>query len=637
MITYGFSTRPGERQENRVHRCLYHEQLAQPASLPYGSTLAKGAHPNGFDRHRCRRDNLICAPECKLQAIVFFRSLIAEPRLPWLLAILCTGLILFDLGGAALFEPDEGRNAERAREILVLDNWVIPHENFLPALDKPMFFYWLIALSFKLFGIAEWPARLPSALAALGCLFVVYRFVRERYGLWEALWSALILATSLEFFVYSRLVILDTTLTFFTTVAFFAFYSAVETDNATTRRRHCLLLYLALACATLLKGLTGILLPGMVAFCYLALTKRWRFVGRVDLLLGAVLYLAIVLPFYLWAEARHPGYLEYYFWEEHFLRFFTPRFQRDEPWYFFFVILASGFFPWTFLLPQVARHCWKNYSDDKNLYLALWIVLPFVFFSLSRSKLPHYLLPIFPPLSIVTAIVFAKRIRESSGLPWFLIVPCIALLLPILYFIAGSIWQILLPLPVQATVLRSGADLWIFGAGIAIVTAILALAARTPPDAQRPRFVYLSYCAGLTLFLLFTTRIFATESLVRSAHQLAQDAAPFAEERQLVFYDSYLTGMPFYLRAQRPIWVVWSGTRRIIMQNIYVAQKRPRPVVGYGEVLFTFDQFRERWRDSGQPLLVFVEERTLPKLAEKVGGKPKVLSKVNNFLLVSNQ
>jgi 4-amino-4-deoxy-L-arabinose transferase-like glycosyltransferase len=553
------------------------------------------------------------------------------------LAILCTGLILFDLGGAALFEPDEGRNAERAREILLLDNWVIPHENFLPALDKPMFFYWLIALSFKLFGIAEWPARLPSALAALGCLFVVYRFVRKRYGPWEGLWSTLILLTSLEFFVYSRLVILDMTLTFFTTVAFLAFYSAVETDNATTRRRYCLLLYSAMACATLLKGLIAVMLPGMVAFFYLGLTKRWRLVGRMDLLLGAVVYFAIVSPFYLWAEARHPGYLEYYFWEEHFVRFLTPRFQRDEPWYFFFLILASGFFPWTVLLPQAARHCWNNYSDHKNLYLILWIVLPFLFFSLSQSKLPHYLLPIFPPLSIVTAIVVTKRIRESSGLPWFLIVPCIALLLPILYFIAGSIWQSFLPSPVRATVVRSAPDLWIFGAGIALVTAVLALAARTATNMERPRCVYLSLGAGMTLFLLFTTRIFATESLVRSARQLAHDAAPFAEERQLVFYDSYLTGMPFYLRAQRPIWIVWSGTRRIIMQNIYVAQKRPRPVAGYGEVLFTFDQFRERWRDPRQPLLVFVEERTLPKLAERMGDKPKVLSKVNNFLLVSNQ
>ncbi len=132
---------------------------------------------------------------------------------PWFLFGMAVAVLFFRLGSAALFEPDEGRNAEKAREILVLNDWITPHENFQPVLDKPMFFYWLIALTYKLFGISEWAARLPSALAALACIGVIYWFVRRRWDVWAAQWSALILLTSLGFFMLARIVIFDMNLT----------------------------------------------------------------------------------------------------------------------------------------------------------------------------------------------------------------------------------------------------------------------------------------------------------------------------------------------------------------------------------------------------------------------------------------
>src|SRR5678815_4894381 len=108
----------------------------------------------------------------------------SERWVSWLLFAFVVILFFYRLGGPALFEPDEGRNAEKAREILLLNDWITPHENFHAVLDKPIFFYWLIALSYKLFGISEWAARLPSALSALGCVLVVYFFVRRWWGEW---------------------------------------------------------------------------------------------------------------------------------------------------------------------------------------------------------------------------------------------------------------------------------------------------------------------------------------------------------------------------------------------------------------------------------------------------------------------
>src|SRR4030095_10325611 len=138
-----------------------------------------------------------------------------ERWLPGLLWAVVLSVLLYELGGAALFDPDEGRNSEKAREILTLNDWVTPHENFHAVLDKPISFYWLIALSYKLFGVSEWSARLPSAMAAFGCLVLVYLFVQRRWGRWTALWSALILLTSMEFFGLARGVIFDMSLTFF--------------------------------------------------------------------------------------------------------------------------------------------------------------------------------------------------------------------------------------------------------------------------------------------------------------------------------------------------------------------------------------------------------------------------------------
>jgi 4-amino-4-deoxy-L-arabinose transferase-like glycosyltransferase len=137
------------------------------------------------------------------------RGGVGEPGWATFLGVVCLVILFANLGGAAFFEPDEGRNAEKAREILLLNDWVTPHHNFLPTLDKPIAFYWPVALSFKLFGFSEWAARLPSTLAALGCLLLVYQFARRHWGARTALWSCLVLATSVEFFFFARLVILD--------------------------------------------------------------------------------------------------------------------------------------------------------------------------------------------------------------------------------------------------------------------------------------------------------------------------------------------------------------------------------------------------------------------------------------------
>ena len=115
-------------------------------------------------------------------------------------------LLFYNLGGAALFEPDEGRNAEIAREILLLNDWTTPHYNFTPRLEKPMAFYALTALGYKLLGVSEWTARLPSALSGFAAIVAIFFFVRPLLGLWPALWSGFALATCVGHYAFSRIV-----------------------------------------------------------------------------------------------------------------------------------------------------------------------------------------------------------------------------------------------------------------------------------------------------------------------------------------------------------------------------------------------------------------------------------------------
>ena len=556
----------------------------------------------------------------------------------WLLCLLCLVIVFCSLGKAALFEPDEGRNAEKARQILLLGDWVTPYENFLPTLDKPMFFYWLVAISFKLFGLSEWSARLPSALAALGCVILVYRFARNHWGMWEALWSALILVTSLEFFLLSRFVIFDMTLTFFVTLGLFSFYAASEAENPRNRKMHCLVMYAATAFGTLVKGPIAAAVPGMVIFFYLFLTRKWFLLRRLNIFSGVIVYFMIIAPWYAWVEARNPGYLRYFLWEEHVVRYLTPHFGRSKGWYYYILVLAGGFLPWTFFIPLSVKNFWQQKSINANLFLALWIILPFAFFSASNSKLPHYILPIYPPLALLTGQALVKFVRGRPGSRWRIVwIPEIFAILFIGYLIIGAIWPHLLAKEISPAVHQSFSLLLIFGAITGIFFCIYVVGdLKSFWTGQGAAFM--SIASTLALFMVMSGQIIAAASTERAAKSMAQAISPWiGKQDRLVFYDVSIEGLPFYLRLNKPIWLVQGLQKREIIGSIYIAEKRPAPAHGYGQVLFTYEDFAAEWKKNELPLRVFLKERNLPRLGKELGTVPKTLMRFDDLVLVSNR
>ncbi|HET8564454.1 MAG TPA: glycosyltransferase family 39 protein, partial [Candidatus Binatia bacterium] len=510
----------------------------------------------------------------------------------------CVFILFHNLGGPALFEPDEGRNAEKGREILLTRDWVTPHENFLPVLDKPVFSYWLIAISYKLFGISEWSARLPSALAGLGSLILVYVFAKTFMGSWEALWSVLILVSSPEFVALCRIVIFDMPLNFFITFSLCCFYWGMNADSQGKKRIFYLLMYAAMGCATLVKGPVGLVIPGMVISFYALLAKKWSLYREMDLLLGTIVFLLIAAPWYVWVEIRNPGYLRYFFWEEHFIRFLTPHFHRSKPWYYFFAVLAIGFIPWTFLLPNVIIARWKGPVGEVNLFLIVWAVLPFLFFSFSNSKLPHYVLPIYPPLGILLGERLAVNFEKSSGgrskVLWL---PALNLLFVFFIWVVSVYWPDLLPRRLTESVreaFHEAPGFLILGTLVGMI--LLASGSRR---AFGQDSLYVLCCVGFALFFLSLQPIAKLVSLAGSSKDLAEKSASLiGPQDQVVIYGTYRSSLPFYLHIERPIWVVGSGMQSNIMGSWYVAEKRPQPLAGYGKVLFTFEEFSERWETS---------------------------------------
>jgi len=556
-----------------------------------------------------------------------------------MLAAFCLLVLFSGLGGAALFEPDEGRNAEKAREIVVLGDWMTPHENFFPVLDKPIFFYWLIAGSFKLFGISEWSARLPSALAALGCVVLLYRWVRAHWGFWEALWSTLVLVTSVEFFILSRIVIVDMTLTFSITLALLSFFSAAQSREARLRRYRFLAMYGAIGFGMLVKGPIAILIPGMIIFFYLLLAKKWWLVGQMNLLVGAALLILIAAPWYLAIESRNPGYLRYFFWEENFGRFVTGEFNRTRSWYYFLIVLAVGFLPWSFFVPVVLKDFRKALTDERRLFLTLWVVLPLVFFSASKAKLPQYILPIFPALSVLTADSLlnvltspASKKKQVLHLPWAV------QLVTVFYLILGSVWPDILPVYIRHAVGETAFFIWLWAVVLLLVYICFSLLGTTD-NQKRLKVVYGCHAASLVFFMLFAGRLMTLISYDRSAKPVAAEVVSLAwREHQVVFYDTYLRGMPFYLRADRPIWVVLpEGKKRTFLGNFYLIEQRPRPSSVYGEAMFTFEEFREEWRKTTRPLLIIVKEKNFRRMTDQIGIPARELAKVDEYLLATNR
>ena len=380
-------------------------------------------------------------------------------------------LLFWNLGSATLWDIDEGRNCQCAYEMFLSGDWVVPTFNSVLRTDKPALLYWLQIIAYALLGVNEWAARLPSALAGLGTLFVVYELGRRMFSKSTSLLSGIILATTPMFVVASRFANPDALLSAFTTLTLYAFWRCQERPET----RWFLLAGAAAGLAVLAKGPVGIVLPGAIVFVYLA----WE--GRLGLLAdrrfgwAITAFLLVSVPWYLMVGIQtHWEWPKGFFLNHNFGRLTgTMEGHGGSVLYYYPIVLIVGTMPWSIFLGAtiVAAYCtclrpptapprtrsgwigwltypkfavdrfrwnrlrpgtpgnatWQRRCDPAGRggtaayrFLAVWALMYLVFFSLSATKLPNYVLPMTMPTAILAARLvdrWRRGLIEAPG--WY--------------------------------------------------------------------------------------------------------------------------------------------------------------------------------------------------------------------------
>jgi 4-amino-4-deoxy-L-arabinose transferase-like glycosyltransferase len=343
-----------------------------------------------------------------------------SPR--WLLALAvatAAACCFARLGALPLLQPDEGRNAEVAREMKDAGAWVVPTYDGQAYLDKPAFYFRLVALSMEAFGESETAARLPGALFAAALLALIHAFTRRAYGERAAALAVLVVGTTPLFVALARIVIFDMVLAWFVTAAVLAGFVAEAHDGATRARWYALAAACA-ALATLVKGPVGFLVPILVLAAFNLLDRRPGAMRRMFAPVNLLVFLAIVLPWFVGVTIRRHDFPAYGIVEESLHRFTTAQFHRGAPVWYYVPVIAGVFFPWSLLLPESAVAAWRaraRWSRADRLLVA-WSAVVVVFFSASQSKLPGYVLTAVVALGVLTARVLDRAWedpRSGSG------------------------------------------------------------------------------------------------------------------------------------------------------------------------------------------------------------------------------
>lgn len=546
-----------------------------------------------------------------------------EGRRSRILAVLLVLLVyLWNLGAYGLIDPDEGRYAEIPREMLESGDLVTPRLNYVKYFEKPVLHYWLTAGSFLVLGRNEFAARLVPVLCGLGgCLLTLFLARRMTGSARAGVLSALVLASSLLWFGVSRLNIIDMTLTFFFTAALFGYGMWSSEPDRSRGRPWLLLFYAGMALATLSKGLIGVVLPGGIAVLHLLFARRWRELPRIFPPSGIALYFALTVPWF-WAVCRaNPDFFDFFFVREHLMRYLTKVHDRYEPFWFFVPILLAGIVPWTGMLLEAlhaARGKWSFLSRDSGRLLGLWVALPFLFFSLSDSKLIPYVAPCMPPLAILIGTALEALSQGRAGaVPMsrrFVILNGMVLL-PLAA--AGVLYPVLSSRPGAGDLL---------GHTLPASAALLLFWGASLEMHRRRSFSLMP--AVLCVLALLNAFAFSRGFEAKARLDSPRDVAALVRERgregdRIVAYRSLMQGLSFYLGRR----IVVAGT---LNELEFGAAREEDP-----QWFIDAAQLRRLWNGPDRVLLV-TKPRHAGLLASDLGREPVRLGETPGGVLFAN-
>ncbi len=374
---------------------------------------------------------------------------LSRKDIPFLLGLFSLGmfLFLFYTWATPLIDPDEPRYASTARDMALNGDWIVPHFNGAPRINKPPVFYWAIAICYKLFGIHELSARLPSALAAIGTVMIVYFWGKRIEGRKSGFWAGVMLMASPLFFFIARFCITDMLLTFFFSAALYLFF--VEYRDVRKKNSRRLLLYFLLSMIFLVKGPVGILLFVLITCCFLLWVRDFRYIRRLWYLPGFLLFAGIIcawgIPFWAFLGTKQLFSL---FTSETSGRFVSG-YAHPEPFYYYVPAFIMGYFPWSAFVFIPIVSIFKNSAatpperKKETYFFTAWLIVSLVFFSLSKSKLMTYILPMSPSVVLLTLPLSRwqtehKMVKEIVWTSWLVVGIVVAI--PTALLLAMSKW-----------------------------------------------------------------------------------------------------------------------------------------------------------------------------------------------------
>ncbi|MGC2491992.1 glycosyltransferase family 39 protein [Candidatus Binatus sp.] len=533
-------------------------------------------------------------------------------------ALLAVILYLPGLGRPALWEPDEGRYAEIAREMVLSGDYVTPRDDFELYFEKPPLAYWAEAAAIRIFGPNEFAVRLPAALFSVGQVVATAALAEVMFGATAGFFAALVLALSPLFFGFARFATLDPALAFFLTAALATFYLAAREDSFSqpSARRWMLISAAMLAMGTLAKGPIALLLAGAIALAWLAIEHRLREIVRMPLVWCGLIYAAIVLPWFILMEARNPGFLRFFFIHEHLERYTTSSEHGWGPW-FFIPIVLGGMWPWIFFVPLG----WSAMRADDILpnsvpassrrsdasFLAIWFIVIFVFFSIPRSKLGSYILPALPPLAIVAGYGLARlrAVDDSSRRRLFALIAIANLVLASAVFIFVELARG----PINAAL---GADALLIATVLAAGAVVMYALGR---NASRVTQAIGALALAMLATVPLSARIREDASSISTYRNLARAVQPYlAGDCALASYRHYVQSLPFYTRRRETRVEYWGELSEVSPPT---PTKSPFLIGSEGRL-------RQIW-SSGSCMVLIANDRDLKALDDSLKPAPVVV------------
>lgn len=332
-----------------------------------------------------------------------------------LFTLIAAFLFLHLDGGRPFATPDEARYVEIPREMVEKNDFITPRLNAMKYFEKPPLFYWVQAAVQKCFGMSEGVMRVSIAAFALMGIALIFYFSNRFFSTRIAIFSAIILSTSILYYALSRLIILDMPFTAFVTGAFVSFYCAMALKN---RRLWFYAFSAFCALGILTKGIVILVLVGPVVLIWLTMNGQWKNLRPFYPFSSLLIFLLITVPWHALAALKNPDFLYKYFYVEHFLRYTTTIHARYQPLWFFIPIIILGLTPWLFTIIDGTLRL-KLEGKKLSSYLMLWCLWILFFFSFSKSKLIPYILPSVPPLSIIGAIGMDQWLmKKDTATKW---------------------------------------------------------------------------------------------------------------------------------------------------------------------------------------------------------------------------